>query len=324
MRKRDKVSLSLPSLFLRLMLAVIFIWAGLGKVRARDHVDPESAAILANMGVVRAPAAPSGGGNTPAAPLPASAKPPEPAETTKPEKPAETPANEPTKKPEGKPTEKPDAPPDAGRSGSAAGLGVLALMVQEGTPGPKHLATPPAKPADQTSPGAATPPGHSAAEFPDGADVRRVNLLALGIHHAANPSPGPDGLTPKPTWPKSLGTGRQPVYLAWAVALTGLVGGAFLLLGLLTRLCSLGVAGVMLGAMWLTQIGPAIATGKTVLGFLPQYPTFGEQWSHLLMQFALFMAAMALFFAGPGLLALDNAFFGGRARRQDGDDHDGE
>src|SRR5690606_15046438 len=74
---RQRVSLSLPSLVLRILLAVVFIWSGLGRVSERYPVSGDTAARLANMGVLR--------------PATASADPPE-ADNSRPE--AE-PANEP-------------------------------------------------------------------------------------------------------------------------------------------------------------------------------------------------------------------------------------
>jgi putative oxidoreductase len=108
--------------------------------------------------------------------------------------------------------------------------------------------------------------------------------------------------------------------LAWAVAITELAGGLCLLLGLLTRLAAFGIAGVMLGAMWLTQIGPAIQSGKTTLGFLPDYGAFdGMKWEPLMFQFALCAAALALAFLGPGRLSLDTALLSGRGGDDDED-----
>jgi uncharacterized membrane protein YphA (DoxX/SURF4 family) len=114
-------------------------------------------------------------------------------------------------------------------------------------------------------------------------------------------------------WPKVIGEGPAPMILAWAVALTELCGGAAVLIGLLTRLWSLAIAGVMLGAMWLTQFGPAIQAGTARLGFLPGHDPFDSAaWQTFLIQFALFGAAMALAFAGPGRLSLDHVLLSGR------------
>jgi len=78
----------------------------------------------------------------------------------------------------------------------------------------------------------------------------------------------------------------------------------------------------MLGAMWLTQFGPALRSGTTVLGILPAHagawapdaagnPVYGP----LLWQFALLMASLALALSRPGALAVDSAIFGRGSRR---------
>lgn len=178
-------------------------------------------------------------------------------------------------------------------------------------PEPKKTSIDPAEPRIVTVQQAAARV-YTAADFPTPVRVRTVNLLALGIHAAANP---PEGKMP--LWPPSIGKGNWPKYLAWAVALTELLGGLGLLLGFLTRVWALGIAGVMAGAMWLTEMGPAIQKGTATLGFLPDYPVFGEGWQHFMFQFALFMSAMALVFIGPGRMSLDSALLPGR-----GPDHD--
>jgi uncharacterized membrane protein YphA (DoxX/SURF4 family) len=111
-------------------------------------------------------------------------------------------------------------------------------------------------------------------------------------------------------WPAAAATGRWPLVLAWAVALTELGGGLLVLVGMLTRLSALGLAGVMLGAMWLTQIGPAIQSGSARLAVLPGHDlTDVHLWTQLLWQFALFMMSMALLCAGPGVAAIDRVLF---------------
>jgi putative oxidoreductase len=162
---------------------------------------------------------------------------------------------------------------------------------------------------------------YTAADFPAPVRVRALYMLAVMLHGAANPPPVDAGAAPKMRlWPPALADGSKPVYLAWAVAITELGGGVFLLLGLLTRAAALGVGVVMLGALWLTQIGPAIQSGSARLGFLPSYDAFdGEKWQPLLLQFALGAAAFALMFLGPGRLSLDAALLGGRVEDDDSD-----
>lgn len=229
------LGLSLSPLFLRLMLAVIFLQAGLGKILATHEVSPADAAILEKMGV------------TVAAQAAAPATPTDPAAAPATEQPAATPT-------------------------------------EAGAP----------------------------------VKVRRVYALALGIHHAAYPEPLEGGAKVRALWPADLAAAGWPRRLAWAVTLTEVVGGACLLLGVLTRVWALALAGVMVGAMWLTQIGPAIQKGETVLGVLPAYDVWGADWQFLWIQFALLMSSLALLFLGAGRLSIDALLFGGG--RGDGED----
>ncbi|CAG0952521.1 hypothetical protein PHYC_00278 [Phycisphaerales bacterium] len=156
---------------------------------------------------------------------------------------------------------------------------------------------------------------YAAADFAEPVKTRRVNGIALMIYKAANPQADAEGNKPFPLWPPAMATGRWPVYLAWAVAITELAGGGLLLVGLLARLAAAGVAGVMLGAMWLTEFGPAIQSGKTILGFIPDrghdavyaIALSPNGYVSLLWQLALLSMAVAVMALGPGSLALDNA-----------------
>lgn len=141
----------------------------------------------------------------------------------------------------------------------------------------------------------------------DSLEVSNAYLLALMLKNAAKPAEG----AAMALWPQRLSGGRWPVYSAYACVLTELVGGALVLLGALTRVSALGIATVMATAMWLTQIGPAVASGKTKLGFLPDIPIFGPGWDHLMLQFCLFSVAMALVWLGAGCLGLDRVLFPG-------------
>lgn len=88
------------------------------------------------------------------------------------------------------------------------------------------------------------------------------------------------------------------------------------LLGVFGRLGALSLAWIMLVAMWLTQIGPAVQMDRTVLLILPNWPWYDlESWQHLLYQFMLFMAAIALFFSGSGGASIDSMLASGSAPR---------
>lgn len=148
----------------------------------------------------------------------------------------------------------------------------------------------------------------TAADFPDPIEVKRLYGLALLTYTAAHPAPNPDGTIPRPIWPEWAARDSWPIVLAWAAAITELAAGILVLVGLLTRLSALSIASVMAVAMWLTEFGPAIQAGQTVLGFLPQRDPWDTlAWKTLLWQLSLFGAALSLAFAGPGALAIDRA-----------------
>ena len=275
---------SLGPLFIRFALGVTFLWAGFGKVLEKMPVEGRSAATLANMGVIE-PVAP--------APQPESApaKPPVPGDVTKPdpEKPGVKPETKPDDKPEGKAEIKP-----------------LMSLTQD--------AAPAALPA--------TGDRHTAAEFPQPVMVRAVYGIALAVHDAANPAPAADGVTPMPLLPPKVGADRWPVYLAWACAASELLGGLFVLVGLLTRVSALSLVVTMGMAMWLTRIGPAIQSNDALLGFLPNHPAYAHDAAGnalhavLLWQFLLFCAALSLVFSGAGALSFDRALLPPLGRRE--------
>lgn len=281
MNHRQRLALGVAPLLLRIALAITFIWAGLGKVMTTVPVSGQRAATLANMGV-SVPDAPVLPTPTQGAALPP------------------TGGSEPM-------------PADGFRTGPQS----LAPGVPSGG-GAGGEADDAAKAAP--APIAAPTPQYAAIDFPEPVEVRRVYMLALKIHASARPGTAEDGRELPAIWPARLAQDSTPRWLAWAVVLAELGGGIALLVGLLTRLSALAVAGVMIGAMWLDQIGPSVQLGQTVLGFLPDRPAFDtEAWRPLLWQFMLLMSALAVVFSGPGMLALDNLLLN-RSRREDDDD----
>lgn len=273
---------SLAPIFLRLALGITFVWAGLGKVTQTFPAQGQTAADLANMGILQ-PARPAPPSTTdqlaptrPAEPKPAEPK-PEPAPEPRPADP--------------KPEEPKPAEPKPGEPG--ASLAAPQIRLASFTP--------------------AAPPGDTftAADFPEPVEVRAVYRLSLLLKEASKDSPNSI-----PLWPSWAASGSWPKYLAWAVALTELLGGVCVLVGFLTRLSAFGLAGVAAGAIWLTQVGPAIQQGKTVLGFIPSHPAWGVDaagsalYSHLLWQVALLAMSLALMGMGSGAMALDRALFG--------------
>ncbi len=164
------------------------------------------------------------------------------------------------------------------------------------------------------------------SDFPEEVRVRRVHGITLKVA-SVNGSASGDGGAPMPLVPAAVTQGSWPSRLAWACAITEVVGGLFVLVGLLTRLAGFSLACTMLAAMWLTQIGPAMQAGRTVLGFIPDHPPYATDaagspmFAMLLWQFSLLCAGLSLTFSGPGLLSFDRALFpGGKGKRQDEDE----
>lgn len=271
MRFRDRLALAVPPTLLRLLLAVVFIWAGLGKIVAEETVGPEQAAVLANMGAIPAPR-PS---------LPPPPAPPQP---------------------------NPDlpSPPDSSPPADPGSLGSLNLH----SSGAQFLRV-------QSTPRTVSP-----ADFPAPVTVQRVYALAAALYQAAQPQPDHAGNPGRPLMPQRFGRGNWPIILAWTVALSEMIVGLMLLVGLLTRLAALAVAFIMLSAMWLTQIGPAVRSGQTFLGFLPSYPPFGSEWTTFLIQLAMLIPALCLVCSGAGPLSLDRAIFARPPADEDDEDNE--
>ncbi|TVQ32692.1 MAG: DoxX family protein [Phycisphaeraceae bacterium] len=153
---------------------------------------------------------------------------------------------------------------------------------------------------------------YTSADFTGPVVVRQVYSVALTLHRAGHPEA--DGAQPLiPDW---MLDDSRPAQLAWAAGLTELICGVLVLIGLLTRLSALALAGTMAMALWVTSIGPIVfgpADTASFLGVLPPLENFSPQaWNMWLWQFALLLSALALVFSRPGLLALDGLLFGAR------------
>lgn len=240
---RNSLASLVSPVFLRLVLAVTFFWAGLGKVVVMSDFSGDDAATLKRWNVVS-----SGPPTTPA------------------------------------PTNAPTTPTDSSTDRASAG-----------EPAPAEPAT-------------------------DSIRAPRLYHIALMIERMARTSPPSptaiDATTTPPTpelkrtVPAFAAGGRTPVVLAWSAAICEIAAGVCCFIGLLTRLAALSLAGVMATAIWLTQIGPAYASGSAMYGFLPRHETFDTAaWQPLLWQVSLLGASLALLFAGPGLISLDRLFF---------------
>ncbi len=273
-------------LVLRLALGATFLWAGLGKVFTEIEVSGERAAALRAMGVGGASAVPTdaagtGGGAGGAG------------EAADPSRPV--------------PTEPLPSPKTPGSS--------VAPMAPGKDPGKDSGKDPGTTTADRA--GRVRLAAWSAQEpSTEPMRVERLYGLALLVRGAANPAPNADGTTPMALWPVQLATDRLPVYFAWAAAVSEIVAGTLCVLGFFTRLSAFTLAGIMAVAIWLTEIGPAMQSGNTVLGFLPVRETYTVALSPggyvtLLWQAALLSMSLALLTLGGGRASLDGALFGG-------------
>lgn len=152
---------------------------------------------------------------------------------------------------------------------------------------------------------------YTAADFAEPVDVsRRMNLVLSMM--AANE---------RGHWPDVLSSPTMLNMQSWVVTIVEFVGGCLVLLGLLTRLWALGFAGAMAGALWLTQMSPAIIGSEPAfLGFLPSIPmddpeNWMKAWMLMFFQFTLLCSSMALACAGAGGLSLDALVFREKKRR---------
>ena len=163
----------------------------------------------------------------------------------------------------------------------------------------------------QSAPGAAARV-YSPTDFSGPVELARLHQVALLLHAKS--------VGDKPVMPKTLGSDPWAIRLAYAVAWTELLAGAFILIGLFTSLSAFAIACVMGVAMWLTQIGPAtVGGGTSFLGFLPPLENFAynpQGWQSFILQLTLFAAAVSLMFSGAGAISVDRWIFG--AQKGDG------
>lgn len=306
MRFRDQVGLTLPALILRLALCLIFFWAGLGKILGEMTVTGDDAARLAAMGVHLTPTTPEaapvptpapartpdlppaapGLGDAPAPNRPLPSSPdgvrPGPAvpDAPAPDRPAPEPVDAPT-------TAEPDGPNAPGSSDVAHALS-----------GPRWL------PVQHAGP--------TADDLRGAYSVQRLYGIALVLSRAGDPGLSPESRPIPRTMPAWVAADRWPVILAWAAAGTELLAAAMLLFGVLTRFGALLIVGVMLQAMWLTQIGPAAVGREAALaGFLPAAadPWDPGAYQALFFQLCCLVMALAVFLLGSGPIGFDRALF---------------
>lgn len=218
-----------------------------------------------------------------------------------------------------------------------ANMGVSAAIAAArpgvAAPAPTPSTNPPASPAPAKSgdpsaplPEPASSPGgalvasttiggrhFTGADFDAGANLAGLYRVALLLRNAAaDPTPREDGSRPMRLWPSAIGEGAWPARLAWAVAITELVGGCLILVGFLARMAAIGVFGVMLGALWLATLGPAINAPKSFLVVLPDLAAF-QAWQSFALQMCALACAFGVFTLGAGWLSVDGFVFGGRS-----------
>lgn len=298
MTVRDKAALSIPSLFLRLALGVVFILAGYSKIFSHMEIPRDQAVILANMGA-RVPTKAS----TPA-PAPAPAE--KPVETPpKPHQPAPADSivapEQPLPDPKTPVSNELDEAPRAPRT-----IDALWIIEDDADAAPAAQPGAGAPPAPKEAPPTTALKTYTADDFPEMVSIPSKLMIALVLHSAAHPAEGA-----RPYWPAEWSRGKAPVYLAELAAWTELVAGALVLVGLLTRLASFSLFCTMAMAFWLTSVGPIVmgAPGvKSFLGLLPPPDNF-LGWVGWQFQFTLAMAALGLVFGRAGALSLDGLLF---------------
>lgn len=301
---------------LRIVLALTFIWAGLGKFIHQVPIQGEQAALLANMGYDFS-----------------NAKPATPDEETDQDlkEPAETESSDESTSIEHRFPDQPIPPtvistrdiyaprgpePSMSINGQRPALPALLQIDTSNAADSNDPNSEPDPDLQQTAPAA---PTFTAADFPEPVEVRSLYMVSILTYNAAHPTPDAEGNTPPPIWPDWAARDAWPRYTAWAAAATELAAGVLIAIGLLTRLSAITLATVMLSAAWLTELGPAIQAGDTLLGFLPNHDIWDiYAWRPLLWQCSLFGAALALALTGPGAIAIDHV----PVDRDDDDDDD--
>lgn len=93
-------------------------------------------------------------------------------------------------------------------------------------------------------------------------------------------------------------------WLAWAAALTELVGGALLLVGLFSRIWGLGLAITMVVAFYLTSL-------DVMLNAMVFKLAIPDPFNQVYNQLGLFVLSFGIFLTGPGAFSLDRILFRG-------------
>lgn len=319
MRLRDQVALTLPTLFLRLTLGAVFLWAGSGKFLGTMTVSGERAARLANIGIMPMPVG-QDNLDMPTA-LPEESALPE-------DMPDEVDPSSATNPIEDLPTPSPSSPVESNDGSEPADQGQaqppLDEQAKEIIEQIKGTLGDPEKPKEQLPmPSGTLEPVqmsnkvYVAADFPEPGQVKQLYGISLILNKAANPGLTPDSQPIAPIIPEMFGEGIWPTALAWAAAITEIAAGALLILGFLTRISAFGLLVVMLTAIWLTQIGPAaVQSGDALLGFLPRVddPWNPGAYQSLLWTVSLAAMSASVMLLGSGAIGIDRILFRPKVR----------
>ncbi len=284
----QKMAANAAPLLLRLGLALVFIWAGYGKLFYVETFGPEQAAVLAQLGVSTTDAAPDAPGDADA---------PEP--ELDPDANVRAPGASPRviRAQAEQPAEEEEAQPEESQPEEAQGEGDEATgEVLE-------------------APTEASPDADVAEVITGPVEARRLYYLAYLLKTSSEPNASGSGQL----WPSFLAGNTVIKLLAWAAPITEIVAGVFLIFGVFTRLSALSIAGTMAVAMTLTTIGPAVTgASASFLGFLPA-PRFDSSdwvgaWQPWLFQFTLLLMALCLVLTGAGAASIDRRLFGSGKR----------
>jgi uncharacterized membrane protein YphA (DoxX/SURF4 family) len=149
--------------------------------------------------------------------------------------------------------------------------------------------------------------GFTGDDFDEPVQRKQFFLITARIYESSQPNEL--GSRYLPGW---AGRDRGPEMLGYLVFGMVVVGSVFVLLGFLTRLAALGLMGVMLATLWVTQIAPVmLGSAPGWLGFLPAHESYSiEAWSGLLWQLLLLAGAFAVLCTGSGAISLDRFLMG--------------
>lgn len=109
----------------------------------------------------------------------------------------------------------------------------------------------------------------------------------------------------------------NPRMLGWMAGVTEFVGGLLLLVGFLSRLWGLGLAGTMGVAFYLTSLGAYFDAGWVSGPFEVAQGADGYGvFNRVFVQLSLMVLALGVFVTGPGPISLDRVLFGRRGKDQ--------